>query len=478
MATTPSPKRRQRRQVFLLNNWLMKPIVTLKRTGETLCYCYYRERAPCQASYALDETKKTIRIIEEHSGHEQDMLKFQKVLAQQALRKRANHGTCKDVIDSVRKEFGPDVSMCVGDSNAKRAMVYRARKIKEPEDLELDSGGKIEGKWAVTLDNQKFLQFDGQSSSGHRFLIFASSYCLQILAQSTIVFMDGTFDSVPNGYCQLFTLHVYLNDIVVRPVVYALLPDKMTTTYEDLFVELQKLPELQSWNPLLVICDYEAAIKTAVENKLSNAEILGCLFHLCQAWRRHAEKLKLYNEFRVGSIQQFWRLLRVLPFIEPTKIPHYFSVILATVQRPQQQSYFDFVAYLHKYYVRGTPTKPPRFPPQQWSCSTRIVNSIHRTSNICETWHKCLNEVTRKSRGLGKTKMTDLLSKLQSEDEHTSHDADELSRNPNFKVKKSRHVKNVLKDRRLKKAVENTPTPPGVPLDDLPLLQSFVHATQ
>ncbi|PIC41511.1 hypothetical protein B9Z55_008903 [Caenorhabditis nigoni] len=434
MATTPSPKRRQRRQVFLLNNWLMKPIVTLKRTGETLCYCYYRERAPCQASYALDETKKTIRIIEEHSGHEQDMLKFQKVLAQQALRKRANHGTCKDVIDSVRKEFGPDVSMCVGDSNAKRAMVYRARKIKEPEDLELDSGGKIEGKWAVTLDNQKFLQFDGQSSSGHRFLIFASSYCLQILAQSTIVFMDGTFDSVPNGYCQLFTLHVYLNDIVVRPVVYALLPDKMTTTYEDLFVELQKLPELQSWNPLLVIC--------------------------------------------VGSIQQFWRLLRVLPFIEPTKIPHYFSVILATVQTPQQQSYFDFVAYLHKYYVRGTPTKPPRFPPQQWSCSTRIVNSIHRTSNICETWHKCLNEVTRKSRGLGKTKMTDLLSKLQSEDEHTSHDADELSRNPNFKVKKSRHVKNVLKDRRLKKAVENTPTPPGVPLDDLPLLQSFVHATQ
>ncbi|CAO4380285.1 unnamed protein product [Caenorhabditis nigoni] len=252
----------------------------------------------------------------------------------------------------------------------------------------------------------------------------------------------------------------------------------MTTTYEDLFVELQKLPELQSWNPLLVICDYEAAIKTAVENKLSNAEILGCLFHLCQAWRRHAEKLKLYNEFRVGSIQQFWRLLRVLPFIEPTKIPHYFSVILATVQTPQQQSYFDFVAYLHKYYVRGTPTKPPRFPPQQWSCSTRIVNSIHRTSNICETWHKCLNEVTRKSRGLGKTKMTDLLSKLQSEDEHTSHDADELSRNPNFKVKKSRHVKNVLKDRRLKKAVENTPTPPGVPLDDLPLLQSFVHATQ
>ncbi|PIC41510.1 hypothetical protein B9Z55_008903 [Caenorhabditis nigoni] len=437
MATTPSPKRRQRRQVFLLNNWLMKPIVTLKRTGETLCYCYYRERAPCQASYALDETKKTIRIIEEHSGHEQDMLKFQKVLAQQALRKRANHGTCKDVIDSVRKEFGPDVSMCVGDSNAKRAMVYRARKIKEPEDLELDSGGKIEGKWAVTLDNQKFLQFDGQSSSGHRFLIFASSYCLQILAQSTIVFMDGTFDSVPNGYCQLFTLHVYLNDIVVRPVVYALLPDKMTTTYEDLFVELQKLPELQSWNPLLVIC-----------------------------------------VFTVGSIQQFWRLLRVLPFIEPTKIPHYFSVILATVQTPQQQSYFDFVAYLHKYYVRGTPTKPPRFPPQQWSCSTRIVNSIHRTSNICETWHKCLNEVTRKSRGLGKTKMTDLLSKLQSEDEHTSHDADELSRNPNFKVKKSRHVKNVLKDRRLKKAVENTPTPPGVPLDDLPLLQSFVHATQ
>ncbi|PIC25284.1 hypothetical protein B9Z55_018273 [Caenorhabditis nigoni] len=77
MATTPSPKRRQRREVFLLNNWLMKPIVTLKRTGETLCYCYYRERAPCQASYALDETNKAIRIIEEHSGHEQDMLKFQ-----------------------------------------------------------------------------------------------------------------------------------------------------------------------------------------------------------------------------------------------------------------------------------------------------------------------------------------------------------------------------------------------------------------
>ncbi|ULT97311.1 hypothetical protein L3Y34_005255 [Caenorhabditis briggsae] len=72
--------------------------------------------------------------------------------------------------------------------------------------------------------------------------------------------------------------------------------------------------------------------------------------------------------------------------------------------------------------------------------------------------------------------MSDLLMKVKEEEEHTRMDAEELRLDPNFQVNRSRRLSNVMKDKRLIKALENSPLPPNAPLTGIQLLDSISMA--
>ena len=221
----------------------------------------------------------------------------------------------------------------------------------------MDGGGKICKQFSETLEKGRFLLVD-EVINGKRFIVFASDVGLEILLKGHVVFVDGTFECTPKGFCQLFSFHCYVsihiienNGIflfqispeVVRPAAFALLPDKQLSTYSTLLDLMKSLPELYNWNPGMGISDYEAAIHAAFKVKFPNIIISGCMFHLIKNWRRQAEKCNVYQEFigdliflivhtdifnSDGNYEEFWQLLKTLPFVDETNIPDYFSIIV------------------------------------------------------------------------------------------------------------------------------------------------------
>ncbi|KAF1756397.1 hypothetical protein GCK72_012850 [Caenorhabditis remanei] len=465
------------KEVENIDGWLMKVKKEIPTLNEKIYHCAERTtKVQCSAAFGVHKSTGVIRVIKQHINHDKDLLSNAVKIGRQELKRRAENGNVRDVIDSVRADFGAHVSVAIGDYNCKRRLVHSSKARKDPDTNKMNSGGAISEKYKRTLDGDGFLIRD-VTFNQERVLIFGSDVGLELLSAGKVLMVDGTFSCCPDGFTQLFTFHVYLSEDVVKPVVFALLPNKQLATYEFMINQLKRLPFLQNWKPDMIISDFEVNIKTAFERSFPTASFHGCLFHLIQSWRRRAEKLKLYDELLTGSLQDFWQLLKVLPFIEESKIGRFFEIIvLETVPNIVGPAVNEFIDYVDENYVRGPVGGTPRFSPSLWSCSLQTINGIHRTSNSVECWHRLLHSVTTMHHGFTKVKLSDLLHKLQMEERHTSMDWAELKINPNFKVIKSRKVSNIMKDRRLKLAVENNPPPPYLPLDGVQLLWSFVNA--
>ncbi|CAP35129.2 Protein CBG17457 [Caenorhabditis briggsae] len=226
-------------------------------------------------------------------------------LARQELKKCANDGKPREVVDDVRAKFSRVASVACGSYDAKRKIIDTAKGRKEDDVIEMDKGGNIANVFSQT----KVQTATGSS----RILVFASDVGLELLANSDTVFCDGTFDCVPAPFAQLFTLHAYVCTVLFlscktfscrylrlsfAQLFFFLLTDKQTSSYEAVLkIVLESHPSLTQWKPATVICDYETGLKNAFESQFPRASVQGCLFHLVQSWRKKAEKLQCYNEF-------------------------------------------------------------------------------------------------------------------------------------------------------------------------------------
>ena len=116
-------------------------------------------------------------------------------------------------------------------------------------------------------------------------LLFATDKQLETLFSSEWIFMDGTFDSCPSQFKQIYTIHglkfqqseliddskclvyVYRLDF---PCVIGLLSGKSTDVYLQLFSELEQHAERlnMKFNPRHVMSDFEMSMIKAVKQKV------------------------------------------------------------------------------------------------------------------------------------------------------------------------------------------------------------------
>ena len=81
----------------------------------------------------------------------------------------------------------------------------------------------LKGEWSETTRGERFLLHKSE------YLIFATDANLRTLAECETIFMDGTFNSAPKLFKQLYSIHgLYQGHFV--PLVYATLPDKSANT--------------------------------------------------------------------------------------------------------------------------------------------------------------------------------------------------------------------------------------------------------
>ncbi|CAI2352918.1 unnamed protein product [Caenorhabditis sp. 36 PRJEB53466] len=455
----------------VIGGWPMKK--KKESTTETLYHCIHRGRKlGCHASFAVDKSNGTLRVIRDHSRHEEDEVETQMELVKSELRENAKTSThtSRAQYNQIRSRYSAEVIVRAGDYNSMRKIVERAR-MEDPDRRSVDNECKVVGSFAITADGEPFIIHE-EAMNNKKIIVFSSPKGLELLSASNVLFVDGTFDCTPTGFYQLFSFHVYLSESVVRPVAYALLPSKELSCYEAAIKAIRINPLAANWVPKLLLCDFEINIRRAFASQFPNIQIHACYFHLMQSWRRKATKLNIYTDMMSGgALRPFWNLLRAIPFAECVITEYYFQLI--TNSLPANNSAKEFIAYLDKYYISGTGGNPPTFPPEIWSCAGLSENAVHRTTNAVEVWHRMLSSVVYITNGLRQVRLSDLIMKLKEEDVRTKCDADALKINKNHQVSSCRKTSNVLKDQRLVKALKNKPTPPNLPLTGLDYLRSI-----
>ena len=115
--------------------------------------------------------------------------------------------------------------------------IYRARRRQLPPLPKSSANLTIPNSLRKTNNGKEFVLLDGDKSG---ILLLATSENLQYLASQEKYFMDGTFDVAPTQYLQLFTMHAFINEKQL-PLVFALLPDKSSNTYVQVFRHLRDI---------------------------------------------------------------------------------------------------------------------------------------------------------------------------------------------------------------------------------------------
>lgn len=177
-----------------------------------------------------------------------------------------------------------DVRNKIGNTDSIRRTIRRARRKNVPEEPK-SMQFVLPENWKTTMggESKEFLIYDNESEN--RMLIFVTSRTLTILSSSSLWFMDGTF-KCSSIFAQLYVIRAEFKDNVFT-CVYAFLPNKLTTTYEEMLtnVILASIRNKSSVQPETIIIHFEIGVIDSINLVFNQVKIQGCFFHLC-VWRQ------------------------------------------------------------------------------------------------------------------------------------------------------------------------------------------------
>ncbi len=254
---------------------------------------------------------------------------------------------------------------------------YARQKVrpKRPQNIE-EACEKLSAYEAKTSTNENFLY---HLDRDRKIVVFTCNTNLQILRNSEVIYMDGTFQYCAKHFLQLFTLHGLLNDHYI-PLVFVLLPDKTEDSYKAC---LHILASTCDFYPRRVVIDFEQSIHNAVA-EVWGAEVIGCKFHLLQAWYRQVQRLGLSTDYKTNTEVGKWISYTFgLPFLAPDEVTQCYLQDLLPIM-PDNSKLTTYSNYLLNNYIADS----ARFPSHLWACRTA---DMKRTTNACESFHAAFN---------------------------------------------------------------------------------------
>jgi len=173
--------------------------------------------------------------------------------------------------------------------------------------------------------NEQFLMYSGQDG---KLLVFCVQTELRSLHATDYIIADGTFEMSPDSEYQVYTLHGSVHGKGL-PLLWALLPNKSTATYVELFSSLRTalLQHFRSiGNMRYFLTDFERATISAIQQVFPKATTKGSNFHFRQAIirRMHHAGLKAAYE----SEDTFLELRRWLRSLMATSMLPSFAIPL------------------------------------------------------------------------------------------------------------------------------------------------------
>lgn len=329
------------------------------------------------------------------------------MLKQQATN---NRGTPGQLLSDAASTQPVDVRAAMGTNESVKRNIRRQRAKQHPPNPTTAADLIIPDEWTTTSsDNEEnFLIYDNGEGSRNRMLVFASDIALRHLAQSSTWMMDGTFDTAPRIFSQLYVIRAPLGESAIS-CVYALLSDKSRSSYEELInAILNRCNELDFQpDPETVITDFEQGAISAVNNTLGpHVKTQGCFYHLTQSTWRKIQALGLVTLYRDdANVRLFCGMLDGIAFLPLEKVQDGMNFLKENIPDGLDELFIYFDAtYVSGSFRRvqqprlGEGIQPLRmrrlpalYPPELWNVHTVTLNGDARTNNLCEAWNRAFS---------------------------------------------------------------------------------------
>ena len=188
----------------------------------------------------------------------------------------------------------------------------------------------------------------------NKIAVFSCTTNLVSLCGGARIYVDGTFSHCTKFFLQLFTLMGFIGDRYI-PLAFCLLPNKQEASYSKLFSLLKNHCSADlglDFTPQTVVIDFEKAIHNAVASVWSGAVIIGCCFHLGQAWWRKIQQLGLTSEYKdkKSEIGVWLKSIMGLTYLCPEEVSNCFVECLMSDELNDPRV-FEYADYLLEYYI-------------------------------------------------------------------------------------------------------------------------------
>lgn len=247
---------------------------------------------------------------------------------------------------------------------------------------------------------ERCLIFDVMNDNNQRIIGFTSNVLIRHLADCTRIQFDGTFDSVPEIFAQLYILHGKVMG-TWQPLVFTLLPSKDQATYQRLWQEIHNQVRIVTNRTMLTnyaLGDFEVGALNSVLREWPNLRppvLKGCLFHYNQAVLRKAKQLGLWIPYREDNeVKTMVRHLMALPLMPPHEMDEVWLLITANAPGPDHPNH-QHCNNLLDYMVTTWVDNDARFHRDIWN---HYAEDADRTTNAAESSHHRINTACGKHR--------------------------------------------------------------------------------
>lgn len=185
-----------------------------------------------------------------------------------------------------------------------------------------------------------------------------------------------------------------MQENLMIPLIYVLLPDKREVTYFRLLLKIKSLccDIGLNFNPKIFSIDLESAVIKSIRNVFPAAEIRGCFFRFCQCIWRKTCNLGLKSVYSsnngMNDINLAVRRLSCLAFVKPEDVQETFEFII--LNGPED----DRMDELQQYFFSNFFKDGAKYPRIQWN---HAFHKSPRTDNHLEGWHNAFNKAVGKA---------------------------------------------------------------------------------
>ena len=168
--------------------------------------------------------------------------------------------------------------------------MYRSRRMEQPK---IPTNATQFSEILPTTTFGKFLK-SSVSVDNQTVIIFFSDKLQTFLPQVKCIQFDGTFQTIPVQFSQLWTIFISV-DRYTLPGIHCLMTAKDQNFYKAVLQNISNL--IPQFQPAMSMSDWEAAPRNAVKETYPNVQNYGCWFHFSQRIWQKTQKLGLAQTF-------------------------------------------------------------------------------------------------------------------------------------------------------------------------------------